>query len=52
VAGTGVSLVVDAAETALWAWTTALISVVVYEPSGKPHVIASGTIAALPEITQ
>lgn len=53
VSGTSVQLAVIATATAAWTWTTALVSVVVYEPSTlKPHIIASGVIAALPEITQ
>jgi hypothetical protein len=53
VSGTSVLLSVVGSATALWAWSAALVSVVVYEPStAKPHVIASGTLAALPQITQ
>jgi hypothetical protein len=47
-----VTLNVLGAATSLWDWTSAAISIEVYEPGGKPHVIASGTIRALPEITQ
>lgn len=51
--GSTVILAVVGAATSLWEWADALVSVEVYEPtSAKPHVIASGRIRALPEITQ
>lgn len=50
-AGTEVVLAVVGAATALWSWSDAQVSIEVYEPGGKPHVIAQGPIRALPEIT-
>jgi len=49
----GVTLAVVGAATSAWAWTTALISIEVYEPiTSKPRVIAEGVIRALPETTR
>lgn len=49
----GATLKVLAAETSLWEWTDALVSVEVYEPApdGTPHVVAEGSIRARQEIT-
>lgn len=51
---TSVTLKVIGSATSLWEWTDAQISIEVYEPgpANTPHVIAMGTIHALPEITQ
>lgn len=48
---TSVTLKVVGAATSLWPFQTAAISIEVYELDGTPHVIATGTIRALPEIT-
>lgn len=50
--GTSVNLQVIASVTGAWAWTDALISVVVTDLAGKPHCIAAGVIHALSDITQ
>ena len=51
--GTDVVLHVLAAQTSLWTWASALVSIEVYEPiTNKPRVIAQGVIRALPEITK
>lgn len=51
--GTAVVLSVLAAQTSPWEWTSALVSVEIYEPvTSKPRVIAEGVIRALPEITR
>lgn len=49
----GATLEVLAAETSLWEWTDALVSVEVYEPApgSTPHVVAEGPIRARQEIT-
>jgi hypothetical protein len=53
VAADGVTLHVLGAETSLWTFSKALISIEIYEPlTNRPRVIAEGTIRALPEITQ
>lgn len=51
--GTHVVLAVLAAQTSLWEWTSARVSIEVYEPiTSKPRVIAEGVIRALPETTK
>jgi hypothetical protein len=51
--GTNAVLHVLAADTALWTFTKALVSVVVYAPiTNVPRFIADGTIRALPRSTQ
>lgn len=52
IGGDEVRLIVDGADTALWAWSVARISVEVTDPDGRAHTIAYGTIRALDEITQ
>lgn len=44
----GVTLSVDGAVSRLWTWSNAHISVEVTDLAGKPHVIAYGTVHALP----
>lgn len=44
----GVTLSVDGAVSRLWTWSDAHISVATTGPGGKPHVIAYGTVHALP----
>jgi hypothetical protein len=49
----GVTLNIIGSQTSAWGWTTARISIEVYEPiTLKPRVIAEGTIRALPETTK
>jgi len=52
VAGTAVTLAVVGSVTTAWTWTDAMVSVEVTEPDGTEHVIAQGSIRALPEITR
>lgn len=53
VAANGVTLNIIGAETSLWTFDKALISIEIYEPvTNKPRVIAEGTIRALPETTK
>jgi hypothetical protein len=48
----GVTLSVDGAVSRAWTWRDAQISVEVTDLAGKPHVIALGTVRALPNPTQ
>lgn len=44
----GVTLSVSGAVSRLWTWSDAHISVIATGPDAKPHVIAYGTVHALP----
>lgn len=50
--GTAAVLDVDGSVTAGWAWSDALISIVVIDSEARPHVIARGTLAMLPNPTR
>lgn len=50
-AGSSVTLRVIAAQTAVWTWQVAQISVIVTDLASAPHCIATGQIEALPNIT-
>ena len=49
----GVALALDGPTTAAWAWKRdSHFDLLIYEPSGTPHVVAAGRVRVIPAITQ